>query len=101
MTTRNEHLEKVLQSIVIENTENFILNDFIDDISEKMPGWTIEVWDCDEYNIPGADNLTRSVLAHVLCECDEGRTEVQYGEWCTDICDAYFFVVATKKPGSK
>ena len=90
-------LKQALQKIVIEDKNHFVEDDFIDDIAAKLPGWAIEVWDCDEQST----SLTACVVDYIKDEVLEGRTDIQYAEWCTDSCDAYFCVVATKKPGRK
>lgn len=89
-------LNDVLQSIHIDNQNEFNVNDFLDEVHEKYPGWALELWDCDGRGT----SLTADVVDYIKSEIWEGRTMIEYSEWCTDKCDIYCFVVATKKPGS-
>lgn len=86
-------LQEVLDSIYCDSSDHINECDFTDDVAEQMPGWAIETWDMDDYN----NDLTRSVAQYIADEVKEGRTEIQYGEWCTDNQDCYFAVVATRK----
>ena len=92
-----KNLNDVLQDIDIENQDQFNLHDFLDDVNERYPGWALEAWDCDCCGT----SLTADVLDYIKQEIWEGRTEIEYGEWCTGKCDIYIFVVATRKPGGK
>ena len=87
-------LQEALDSIAILDSAHLGEPDFVDLIAKKMPGWAIEVWDMDEYG----NGLTQSVVSVIAEEVKEGRTEIQYGEWCTGVCDAYYAVVTTRKP---
>lgn len=91
--TNNVQLYDVLNEIVVDNLECFNWSDFKDDISERMPGWTIETWDADEYG----SHLTGDILSYIQDEIEEGRDEFQYAEWCTEVNDLYVFVIATRK----
>lgn len=87
-------LEDVLDSIEYESSADISEGDLADDIAKKMPGWAIETWDMDEWNT----TLTQSVVDVITQEIAEGRTEIQYGEWCTGCQDFYVAVLATRKP---
>ena len=89
-----EELEAVLEKISIKDSDSFIMPDFINTIKEKMPGWDIEVWDCDDY--PGVE-LTDSVAYHIFFEMKDGITNIQFYSWKTDCEDVWCYVVASKK----
>lgn len=86
-------LYEILENISIESSDKLIENDFIDLIAEQMPGYTIEVWDMDEFG----NELTDSVANYIIDESKDGKTDIQYAEWNTDNMDAYYAVVASKK----
>ena len=88
-----KELQDVLDTIYVDSSNHISEGDFADDVAEKMPGWAIETWDMDDYNA----ELTSSVVVFILSEIKEGRTEIQYGEWCTDNQDTYYAVVASRK----
>lgn len=89
-----QELEAVLDEISIKDSGCFIMPDFINTIKEKMPGWEIEVWDCDDY--PGLE-LTDSVAEHIFYEMKDGRANIQFYGWKTDCDDVWCYVVASKK----
>lgn len=91
--TNNTQLYDALSEIVIDSQDEFNWDDFKDDIAERMPGWTIETWDADEYGT----HLVGNILSYILDEQEEGRGEFQYAEWCTEVNDLYVFVIATRK----
>lgn len=91
--TNNTELYNALSEIDIDNKDEFHWDDFISDIEERMQGWTIETWDADEYGT----SLVGNILSYILDEQEEGRSEFQYAEWCTEVNDLYVFVIATRK----
>ena len=90
-------LYKVLENINIGSNDKLIENDFIDLISEQMPGYTIEIWDMDEFG----NELTDSIANYIIDESKDGKTDIQYAEWNTDNMDAYYAVVASKTEDPK
>ena len=90
-------LYKVLENINIGSNDKLIENDFIDLISEQMPGYTIEIWDMDEFG----NELTDSIANYIIDESKDGQTDIQYAEWNTDNMDAYYAVVASKTEDPK
>lgn len=91
--TNNVKLYEALNEIVIDNADCFDLNDFKDEVAERMPGWAIETWDADAYGT----HLVGDILSYIQDEQEEGRYEFQYAEWCTEVNDLYVFVIATRK----
>lgn len=87
-------LDEVRDSICIESTADFNETLLQKMFEAKMPGWRIETWDCDEYST----SLTQCVVDYILGEFEEGRTQIQHCEWCTDSCDGYFYIVASHRP---
>ena len=87
-------LQNVLESISMKNKEELYEKDFTDLLCEAMKGWAIEIWDCDDYT---GTELVSSVADYILSEIEEGRTNIQHCEWCTNNEDTYYYVVASIK----
>jgi hypothetical protein len=85
-------LYEILENISIESSDKLIENDFIDLIAEKMPGYSIEIWNMDEFG----NDLTAVIANYIIDEAQNGKTDIQYAEWNTDNMDAYYAVVASK-----
>lgn len=94
--TNNVQLYEALNEIVVDNADLFDWKVFRENIEQRMPGWTIETWDADEYGT----HLVGNILSYIQDEQEEGRNEFQYAEWCTEVNDLYVFVIATRKGGN-
>lgn len=92
-----KNLYEILENINISSSDKLIENDFIDLIAKQMPGYTIEIWDMDEFG----NELTDSVANYIIDESKDGKTDIQYAEWNTDNEDAYYAVVASKTEDPK
>lgn len=92
-----KNLYEILENINISSSDKLIENDFIDLIAEQMPGYTIEVWDMDEFG----NELTAVISNYIISESKDGKTDIQYAEWHTDNEDAYYAVVASKTEDPK
>ncbi len=89
-----ENLQDALEKINYGSSSEFTEKRLLDDVKNIMPDcYQIECWDCDEYNT----GLTSSVVDWISRYVEEGYNKIQYGEWCTDSCDVYYFFVAVKK----
>lgn len=90
-------MEKTLESVLanINYTDSGCISEgeLQEKIEKEMPGWTITTWDMDDYNT----TLTQSVADTIISEVNKGKTNIQYGEWCTGNDDMYIAVLATKK----
>lgn len=89
-----ENLQEALDKIFYNDASEFNEQQLLNEVKKLMrPCYAIECWDCDEYNT----NLTASVVDWIADKVKEGHNNIQYGEWCTDLQDAYFCFVATTK----
>lgn len=90
------NLEEIMEAITYDNSDEFNETQLQDQIREKMPGYTIQTWDLDQYQTA---EIFGSVVEELKWPIDRGQQleDVQYcEEWCTDNCDAYFCILAYK-----
>lgn len=85
-------LEDVLNDINYSYENMPSETDLQEEVSKRLPGYEIEVWDMDEWN----NSLTDSVVNYIADEVSKGKKEILYAEWCTNDCRAYYCIVALK-----
>lgn len=90
------NLEKIMESIQFNDSDQFNESQLQDMIREKMPGYTVQTWDLDQYR---TSEIFGSLAEEIIWPISKGKQfeDIQYvEEWCTDSCDAYFSILAYK-----